>query len=180
MTTIAVLVTAVLLLALLGVLVVWRVLRRARRYALVCRRRVLAIRGQWLPPGPRREAATLRRSLGYELQCTQQMLTAAPDGQVFRANAVALLDELMTAGAALDQDLGSIERFADPAQQRAALATVSAQVAKLVETSYSARQTILSTAAEDRDRQLGALSAYVAGQAKSAALYRRARRELSL
>jgi hypothetical protein len=180
MTTIAVLAIIAVIVFALGALSVWRVLRRVRRYARVSLARVASVRSQWLPPGPRRDAANLRRSLIYELDCTRGMLTAAPDGQVFRADAVTVLRDLTAAGAALERDLRNIERFADPAQQQAALATVEPQVTKLIETSYSARQTILTTAARDRERQLGAVSAYVAQQAQSADTYQRSRHELHL
>jgi glucose-6-phosphate-specific signal transduction histidine kinase len=181
MTTLAVL----SIIALIAVVVplaigLWLARRFARRLgssAAFWRARLIGFRGSFLPPGPRRDVIALRRSLQHELCCTREMLSQAPDGQIFRADARTVLDELTAAGTALDTDLRNIERFADPGQQRAALASVAPQVQQLISTSYSARRTILQTAAEDRDRDLNSLSAYVAQQAEAAAIYQRVRHE---
>jgi hypothetical protein len=181
MTTLAELTIAILLAmaipCTIALLLARRLARRFGNSAALWRGRLSGLRGSFMPPGPQRDAATLRRTLQQELGCTQDMLAQAPDGQIFRADARTVLAELLAAGAELDADLRSIERFADPVQQRAALATVTPQVEQLISTCYSARQTILRTAAEDRDRNLSALSAYVAQQADAAAIYQRARHE---
>jgi hypothetical protein len=141
---------------------------------------MLELRSNMLPPGPRREAARLRYRLDAELRATTDMLHLAPRGLMFRADATALLRELEATATGLDSELAAIERFLDPAQQRAALATISAQVNQLIETTYAARQTILRTAAEDRIRQLSALRTNVDAQARAFDRYQRDRSELTL
>ncbi|HEY7010582.1 MAG TPA: hypothetical protein VH395_16655 [Jatrophihabitantaceae bacterium] len=181
MTTLAEFTIAMLLIlaipCAIGFWLVHRMSRRFGRSAAVWRGRMIGLRGSFLPAGPQRDVATLRRTLQHELGCTQDMLAQAPDGQIFRADARAVLDELVAAGAELDADLRNIERFADPVQQRDALATVTPQVEQVITTCYTARQTILRTAVEDRDRNLSRLSAYVAQQADAATNYRRTRHE---
>ena len=108
------------------------------------------------------------------------MLAAAPQGLIFRADAAAVLRELATTALDLDRELAAIERFRDPGQQRAALATVTPQVRQLIDTTYTARHTILRTAVEDRERQLAALRASVAQQAAALDTYQRNRGELSI
>lgn len=144
------------------------------------RRRVAGWRRSLVPPGPRRDAITLRARLDAELRATRDMLEAAPQGVVFRADAGTILSELATTAAALDQELAAIERFIDPAQQRVALATITPQVNRVIDTTYTARHTILRTAVEDRDRALTALESDVAKQATALDHYRHDGRELSL
>ena len=162
-----------------GALVV-RAIRGAGRRIAGWRLRYLDLRTRFLPPGPRREAGRLRYRLLAELRATREMLETAPRGVVFRADATALLQEVASTAAALDRELAAIQRFIEPAQQRAALATVTPQIRQLIETTYSARHTILRTAVEDRDRQLTALRDNVATQAAALESYRRDGRELSL
>jgi hypothetical protein len=142
--------------------------------------RVLELRSNMLSAGPRRDAARLRLRLDAELRATSEMLQRAPQGLIFRADAAGLLAELSATAAELDGELAAIDRFLDPAQQRAALATVSGQVDQLIATTYAARQTILRTAAEDRVRQLAALRHNVDVQATALNTYQRDRHQLSL
>jgi hypothetical protein len=165
-----------LLLAVAGFVTVRAVNRRIGGW----RARVLEARSRFLPPGPRRSAARLRCRLHAELRATRDMLESAPQGLIFRADAAVLLKELAATAAAMDTELAAVERFLDPEQQRTALATVTPQVEELIGTTYTARQTILRTAAEDRARQLSALRADVAAQAAALDTYRRNGRELSL
>jgi hypothetical protein len=165
--------------AVCGVLAV-RAIRNAGRRIGGWQLRYLDVRTRFLPPGPRRDADRLRYRLLAELRATREMLQTAPQGVVFRADATALLQELASTAAALDRELTAIQRFLDPAQQRTALTTVIPQVRQLIETTYSARHTILRTAVEDRARQLTALRDNVATQAAALENYRRDGRELSL
>ena len=133
-----------------------------------------------MAPGPRRDAIMLRRRLARELLYTQTMLAAAPDGLIFRADAEAVLRELTEMAAGLDTDLRAIECFADARQQRAGLAVVTPQVQQLIDTSYSARQIIVRTSAEDRSRRLTRVCSHVAQQEEAAALYRQGGRDLTV
>jgi hypothetical protein len=166
-----------LVLFAVGAVALHRSLRRARRRWRV---RLLEARGYVQPPGPRRDTARLRSRLNAELQATEQLFQQAPQGLIFRADAQAVLAEVTAAAGELDAELAAIARFIDPSQQRAALTTVGAQVEQLIEATYTARHTILRTAAEDRARQLDRLSEDIAAQATSADTYRRRGRELSL
>jgi hypothetical protein len=172
--------TVFVMLCVLGFALARRCLRLLRRGVAESRRRVAEVRTRFLPPGPRRDAALLRRTLDAELRATRDMLESAPQGLVFRADAAAMLHELAVTATALDGELAGIERFLDPAQQRAALTGITPQVEQLIDTTYTARHTILRTAAEDRDRQLAALRATVAQQASALDTYRRDGRELSI
>src|SRR5579875_2496346 len=169
----------VLALVLVAAVLVRRALRRAgRRLGSLggLRWRLLELRSNVQPPGPRRDAARLRCRLDAELRATADMLQRAPQGLIFRADATALLGELSTAAAELDAELAAIERFLDSQQQQVALATISGQVDELIETTYTARQTILRTAAEDRIRHLSALREHVAVQATALDNYQQHRR----
>jgi hypothetical protein len=170
----------VVVLAVAGAVLVRRLFRRTGRRIGGWQLRLLEIRAHLLPIGPRRDAARLRYRLHAELRATGHMLEAAPQGLVFRADAATLLQELASTAAALDGELAAIERFMDPAQQRAAIATVRPQIEDLIETTYSARQTILRTAVEDRSKQLAQLRNRVATQAAALETYRKNGRELSL
>ncbi len=176
MTVIRFLVTLFVVLVVLAV-VAALLLRRVVRGV---RHRVADLRPRLLPPGPRRDAAALRGTLQAEMQATRDMLASAPDGYVFRADATALLQELATNAATVDTELAAIERFLDPAQQRRALAALAPQAQQLIDTTYSARHTILRTAAEDRARRLAALEATVAAQAAALDAYKQTDRELRL
>lgn len=171
--------TGALLIAVVGIALA-RGLRRIRRFADEVRWQVTEVRARFQPPGPRRDATNLRRRLQAELRATKDMLESTPDGLIFRADAASVLAELGTAAAAVDRELAAVERFLDNAQQRAALATLRPQAEQLIETTYSARQTILRTAAEDRARRLSALHADVARQAAALDIYRDDHRELHI
>lgn len=177
MTRVVLIVVGVLILLLvLAVILLRRLFRSAGRHLAGWRSRLLELRPNLLPPGPRRNAARLRYRLDAEVRATRDMLQHAPQGVVFRADAAALLRDLVATATELDRELAAIERFMDLAQQREALAAVSGQVEQLIETSYAARQTILRTAAEDRVRQLDSLRENVAVQAKALDNYKRQRR----
>lgn len=170
---------AVVLVVVVALLLRWA-LRRLSPHVVVARSRVLDVRTRFLPPGPRRDAALLRQRLNSEMRSTADMLERAPDGVVFRADARSLLQDLVTTAAEVDAELAAIERFLDPAQQRAALTAVTGQVRQLIDTTYTARHTILRTAAEDRSRQLAALQATVTRQAAALETYQKSDRELRL
>jgi hypothetical protein len=176
-TTLAVIGAIAVLLALVG-LAVWRLARRIRQVLLAWHEVYLNNRVRWLPPGPQREAGMLRQRLHHELACTTAMLNEAPAGMIFRADARAVLQEITEMATAVERDLRAIERFADATQQRAALTVVAPQARQLIETSYSARQTILRTSAEDRDRQMARLRAQVDQQEAAARVYRHGGRDL--
>lgn len=178
MNTVAVVAGAVLL--GLVVLAAGLLVFRLRRLIRAWQARARAVRSQFLPPGPRRDARTLRCRLQDEIRCTREMLNAAPGGLVFRADARQVLAELSTAGTAIAAELRAVEDFADSRQQRAALEVLSPQAEQLIKTSYTARQTLLRTSVEDRDRQLSRLSDYVAQQAAAAEIYRNGKRGLSV
>jgi hypothetical protein len=176
---------SVILFTALGVLLVVLVAgavvaRRVGRRIGGWRARFLEVRSRFLPPGPRRDAARLRCRLHAELRATRDMLQTAPQGLIFRADAAALLSDLASTAATMDGELAAIERFIDPRQQRVALDTVTPQVSQLIETTYSARHTILRTAVEDRARHLSELRDSVATQAQALDNYRQNGRELSL
>ena len=175
------------LLIVVGIIVVillwvlWIVLARALRRLQTLRDdvqgRVIEARVRFLPPGPRRDAALLRRRLQAEVRATRDLLGSVPDGLIFRADAAAVLDELATTAGALDRDLAAVERFLEPAEQRSALATLRPQAEQVIATTYSARQIVLRTAAEDRTRRLNTLQDDVARQAAALEFYRNVDRD---
>ncbi|HEV7205077.1 MAG TPA: hypothetical protein VGN18_10725 [Jatrophihabitans sp.] len=170
-----------LVVAALGAIVVWAGLRLVRRTVALGRRRALEFRARLLPPGPRRDAAALRHQLAAELHAMQQAIAAAPPGaRMFRADPVAVLAEATRIATRLDADLATIETFLDRARQRTALATVTPQVVQLIDSIYSARQTVLQTAALDRERDLSVLGSAVADEAASLRNYEQNRRDLTI
>ena len=174
------LVCVVLLVLVVVAVVARRLLGRIRRRIEDMWDRAGEVRVRLLPPGPHREAALLRQRLHAELRATRDMLESAPDGLIFRADAAAVLHDLATVALDVDRELRAVERFLDPAQQRAALKTVRPQAEQLIEMTYTARHTVLSTAAEDRGRQLATLQADVARQAAALDRYRQTATELHL
>jgi hypothetical protein len=108
------------------------------------------------------------------------MLSRAKDGRLFIADARALIDELEINAAAVDADLASIQDYADTTQQRSALDALGPQVAKLIQTSYLARQTMLHTEIADRERHLTDLSEHVERQAAALKIYRQGAHGLDL
>lgn len=157
-----------------GAVLIWYGVRRTAAYG---RRRLAEFRPQLVPPGPRRDAAVLRQQLAAELRATRAMFAAAPSSRIFQADPAAVLAEAAGFAAQLDEELAIIEAFPDRAQQRTALATITPQVVRLIDTIYSARQTMLRTAATDRERGLTTFSESVAHEAQSLANYERARRD---
>jgi hypothetical protein len=178
MTTLLELAAGGFVLVLLAAFAAWLMFRRMRRTVRIWHERVLATRVQWMVPGPRREVAQLRHRLALEMQYTEAMLTTAPDGVIFRADAQDVLRELLEMATGLDTDLRAIEHFSDTAQQKAAVAVIAPQAEQLIATSYSARQTIVRTSAEDRDRRLARVRDQVAAQEKAVAAYRHGGRDL--
>lgn len=163
-----------------GAALIWLALRLVRRAVAAGRSRALEVRSHLLPPGPRRDAAALRQQLAAELRSTRQILAAVPNGRIFQADPARVLAEAAGYAAELDHELAMIETFPDRAQQNAALETVRPQVLKLLETIYSARHTMLRTAASDRERGLTSLNQTVAHEAASLRNYEQARRDLSI
>jgi hypothetical protein len=159
---------------LVAVLVVsWRALRVLRRRIAAARARIAELQAKVMTPGPRRDAALLRLQLQAEMRSTREMLEAAPDGLIFRANATSVLAELATTAGDVDRELAAIAGFADERQQRAALADLRPQAQLLIDTTYAARQTILRTAVEDRAHRLTALQQDVAREAAALEVYRK-------
>lgn len=157
-----------------------RRLRRLRRRVADMRGRIFELRARVLPPGPRRDAELLRHRLQSEMRSTREMLESAPDGLIFRADATVVLQELTTTAVAVDRELAAVTRFLDVAEQRSALAALRPQAEQLIATTYTARQTILRTAAEDRARRIAALQADVARQAAALDVYKQTDRQLHL
>jgi hypothetical protein len=168
-----------LVLALTATLIVWRVYRRVRGWR-GWHRGAAAIHSRALMPGPGRDIARLRRDLRTEVEAADLMLSRAKDGRLFVADARALMDELKINAAAVDADLASIQDYADVTQQRRAVDALGPQVAKLIQTSYLARQTMLRTAVADRERHLTDLSEHVERQAAALEIYRRRAHALDL
>jgi hypothetical protein len=91
---------------------------------------------------------------------------------IFRADARVVLQELTTTAVAVEAELAAITGFRDVKQQQSALATIRPQAEQLIATTYTARQTILRTAAEDRARRIAGLQADVARQAAALDVYK--------
>ncbi len=168
-----------LVLVLTGTLIVWRVYRRVRRWRGWHRGRA-AIPSGALMPGPGRDIARLRRDLHKEVEAADVMLSRARGGRLFVADARALIDDLKINAAAVDADLASIQDYTDMTQQRTALDALRPQVARLIQTSYLARQTVLHTAIADRERHLTDLSEHVERQAAALKIYRQGAHGLDL
>lgn len=179
MTSVVLVLLVLLVLLLTGTLIVWRVYRRVRRWR-GWHRGVAAIQPRSLRPGPGRDIARLRRDLREEVEAADVMLSRAKDGRLFVADARALVDELKVNAAAVDADLASIQDYADATQQRSALDGLAPQVARLIQTSYVARQTMLQTEIADRERRLVDLSEDVERQAAALEIYRRVANGLDL
>lgn len=162
------------------VVLAWVGLRIVRRAVAHGRRRALELRSNFLPPGPRRDAAALRQQLAAELRSTQRTLAAIPNGRIFQADPTRVLAEAAGYTAELDHELAMIETFPDRAQQQAALDRMRPQVDKLIETIYTARHTLLRTAASDRERGLMNLSESVAREAASLRTYEKTERDLTI
>jgi hypothetical protein len=160
-------------------LIVRRVYRRVRRWR-GWHQGAAAVQPRTLMPGPGRDVARLRRDLREEVQAAEVMLSRAKDGRVFIADARALLDDLKISAAALDADLASIQGYKDVAQQRSARDALRPQVAKLIQTSYLARQTMLNTEIADRERHLTDLNEHVERQAAALKIYRQGTHGLDL
>ena len=168
-----------LVLALTATLIVWRGYRRVRRWR-GWHRGAAAIHSRALMPGPGRDIARLRGDLRKEVEAADVMLSRAKDGRLFVADARALIDELKVNATAVDADLASIQDYADVAHQRSALEALGPQVAKLIQTSYLARQTMLQTEITDRERHLTDLNEHVERQAAALKIYRQGARGLDL
>jgi len=168
-----------LVLALTATLIVWRVYRRVRRWQ-GWHRSAAAIHSRAVMPGPGRDIARLRRDLRREVEAADVMLSRAKNVRLFIADARALIDELKINAAAVDADLASIQDYADMTQQRSALDALGPQVAKLIQTSYRARQTMLQTEIADRERHLTDLSEHVERQAAALKIYRQGANGLDL
>ncbi len=168
-----------LALGLTTTLIVWRVYRRVRRWR-GWHRGQAGIKSRAVMPGPGRDVARLRRDLRTEVEAADVMLSRAKDGRLFIADARALLDELKVNAAAVDANLASIQHYADTTHQRRALDALRPQVAKLIQTSYLARQTLLQTEIADRERHLTHLSEHVEREAAAVKIYRQGANGLDL
>lgn len=179
MISVALVLLVLLVLLLTATLLVWRVYRRVRRWR-GWHRGVAAIQSRRLRPGPGRDIARLRRDLREEVEAADVMLSRAKDGRLFVTDARELVDELKIHAAAVDADLASIQDYADVTQQRSALNGLGPQVARLIQTSYLARQTMLQTEIADRERHLTDLSEHVERQAEALKIYRQGAHGLDL
>lgn len=179
MISVALVLLVLLVLLLTATVIVWRVYRRVRRWR-GWHRGVAAIQPRAIRPGPGRDIARLRRDLREEVEAAEVMLARAKDGRLFIADARALIDELKINAAAVDADLASIQDYADMTQQRNALDGLGPQVARLIQTSYLARQTMLQTEIADRERHLTDLSEHVERQAAALKIYRQGAHGLDL
>ncbi|MGB7820018.1 MAG: hypothetical protein WBL35_14960 [Ornithinibacter sp.] len=168
-----------LVLMLTTTLIVWRVYRRVRRWR-GWHGGVAAFHSRPLRPGPARDIARLRRDLRNEVGAADVMLSRAKDGRLFVADAHALLNELKKNAAAVDADLASVQDYTDVTQQRSARDALAPQVARLIQTSYLARQTMLHTEIADRERHLTGLSEDVERQAEALKIYRQGAHGLDL
>ena len=168
-----------LVLLVTATLIVRRVYRRARHWR-GWQRGGAGIQARALRPGPGRDIARLRRDLREEVQAADVMLSRAKDGRLFIADARALIDDLKISAAAVDADLVSIQDYKDVTQQRSAVDALGPQVAKLIQTSYLARQTMLHTEIADRERHLTDLSEHVERQAAALKIYRQGTHGLDL
>ncbi len=177
--SVALVLLVLLVLLLIATLIVWRVYRRIRRWQ-VWDGGVAAIRLRALPPGPGRDIARLRRDLREEVEAADVMLSRAKDGRLFIVDARAIVDDLKINAASVDADLASIQDYADVTQQRSALDGLGPQVARLIQTSYLARQTMLQTEVADRERNLRDLSEHVERQAAALKIYRQGAHGLDL
>ena len=177
--SVALVLLVLLVLLLIATLIVWRVYRRIRRWQ-VWDRGVAAIRSRALPPGPGRDITRLRRNLREEVEAADVMLSRAKDGRLFIVDARAIIDDLKINAAAVDADLASIQDYADVTQQRSALDGLGPQVARLIQTSYLARQTMLQTEVADRERHLRDLSEQVERQSAALKIYRQGAHGLDL
>ena len=164
---------------LTGTLIVWRVYRRVRRWR-GWHRGPATFHSRAMMPGPGRDIARLRRDLRTEVRAAEVMLSRAKNGRLFIADARALLDDLTINAAAVDADLASVQDYADVIQQRRALDALRPQVAKLIQTSYLARQTMLQTEIADRERHLTDLNEHVERQAEAVKIFRRGAHGLDL
>jgi hypothetical protein len=179
MISLALLLLVLLALVLTATLIGWRAYRRGRRWR-GWRRGTAAIHSQALMPGPGRDVARLRRDLHREVEAADVMLSRAKDGRLFIADARALVDDLKIHAAAVDADLASIQDYTDRTQQRSALDALGPQVAKLIQTSYLARQTMLHTEIADRERHLTDLNDHVERQSAAFKIYRQGAHGLDL
>jgi hypothetical protein len=168
-----------LALGLTTTLIVWRLYRRVRRWR-GWHGGAAAIQSRALMPGPARDVARLRRDLRREVEAADVMLSRAKDGRLFIADARALVEELKVNAAAVDADLASIQDYVDTTQQRSALDALAPQVAKLIQTSYLARQTMLHTEIADRERHLTDLNDHVERQSAAFKIYRQGAHGLDL
>ncbi|MFL6081094.1 MAG: hypothetical protein ACJ714_14290 [Ornithinibacter sp.] len=179
MISLTLLLLMLLSLVLTTTLIAWRLYRRIRRWR-GWHQGAAAVQSRALRPGPGRDIARLRRDLREEVQAADVMLSRSKDGRLFIADARALVDELKISAAAVDADLASIQDYADPAHQRSALGALRPQVAKLIQTSYLARQTMLHTEIADRERHLTDLGEHVERQAAALKIYRQGAHGLDL
>jgi hypothetical protein len=179
MISLTVVLLMLLALVLTATLIVWRVYRRVRRWR-GWHAGVAASTSRTLRPGPGRDVARMRRELRDEVEAADVMLSRAKNGRLFIADAGAILDDLKINAAAVDADLASIQDYADTTQQRIALDAVAPQVARLIQTSYLARQTMLHTEIADRERHLTNLSEHVERQSEALKIYRQGANGLDL
>ncbi|WP_375492593.1 hypothetical protein [uncultured Jatrophihabitans sp.] len=128
--------------------------------------------------GTKRDIALLRQRLDAQLRAARAVLQPA-GGQVFRADAPAVLAEVSASARELDAALAAIGEL-DEEQQRAALPPVQAQVEQLIATTDTACRTALDTRAQTRSGQLEALSQDVHFEAASLEEYERERNDLTL
>jgi hypothetical protein len=126
------------------------------------------------------QVGRLRRRLETELRGLEAALAERADGRVFTADGQVMLARLHDSAADLDAELRAVAEYLQPERRAAAVAVLRPQVEQLIDATYSARQTILETAAQDRSRRLDSLSADIQREADALARYRKSPEDLSL
>ncbi len=179
--TVTTLIVVLLVLVALGVggaVVAVRVTRKTRDAVDRVRIRAQVAQAKLMPGGPRRDAVLLRQRLDAQVRAARAVLGAA-DGQVFRADAPAVLAQITASARELDSSLASIAKMTD-SQQREAMPVIAPQVEQLITTTDTACRTLLRTRAKTRSGQLDALSGEVDFEAASLETYERERNDLRL
>jgi hypothetical protein len=126
------------------------------------------------------QVSRLRRRLYGEVRAVEAALAQGGDGRVFVADGQMMLARLQQSAADLDTELRAVADYLEPERRAAAVAVLRPQVEQLIDATYSARQTILETAAQDRTQRLDSLSADIQREADALARYRNSTRDLSI
>ncbi|NMH95851.1 hypothetical protein [Pseudonocardia acidicola] len=157
-------VALVLLIAalLVGVVVVRRLVRRARGIAGAQAHRIEAARTSLqaltLPVGPQRTAAGLRRRLGVAVTATDRQLAAASAQPLVSATLADQHRELRRLAAALDEHLRGLQRDPDAVRVRAALPEAERWTDQLCDVASELRAAVRASVPAITDGDVRALS----------------------